>query len=95
MYKNLLVSIPTERSPRPVIDGAISLAARYQAQLDAVARALLQQETIERSALSALLAATPAVAPAPLPITEHESPRPIAESSAASLVRRQQQQGST
>jgi cell division protease FtsH len=66
-----------------------------RAQLDAVARALLQQETIERSALSALLAATPAVAPAPLPITEHESPRPIAESSAASLVRRQQQQGST
>jgi nucleotide-binding universal stress UspA family protein len=37
MYKNLLVSIPTERSPRPVIDGAISLAARFQAQLDAVA----------------------------------------------------------
>jgi nucleotide-binding universal stress UspA family protein len=36
MYKNLLVNIPTERSPRPVIDGAISLAARYQAQLDAV-----------------------------------------------------------
>ena len=36
MYKNLLVSIPTERSPRPVIDGAISLAARCQAQLDAV-----------------------------------------------------------
>jgi nucleotide-binding universal stress UspA family protein len=36
MYKNVLVSIPTERSPRPVIDGAISLAARYQAQLDAV-----------------------------------------------------------
>lgn len=37
MYKNLLVSIPTERSPRPVIDGAISLATRFQAQLDAVA----------------------------------------------------------
>ncbi|MGQ0680860.1 universal stress protein [Bradyrhizobium sp.] len=36
MYKNLLVSIPTERSPQPVIDGAISLAARCQAQLDAV-----------------------------------------------------------
>lgn len=36
MYKNLLVNIPTERSPRPVIDGAISLAARYQARLDAV-----------------------------------------------------------
>ena len=36
MYKNLLVNIPTERSPQPVIDGAISLAARYQAQLDAV-----------------------------------------------------------
>jgi nucleotide-binding universal stress UspA family protein len=36
MYKNLLVNIPTERSPRPVIDGAISLAARCQARLDAV-----------------------------------------------------------
>jgi len=36
MYKNILVNIPTERSPRPVIDGAISLAARCQAQLDAV-----------------------------------------------------------
>ena len=37
MYKSLLVSIPTERAPRPVIDGAISLAAHYQARLDAVA----------------------------------------------------------
>ena len=36
MYKNLLVSIPTERSPQPVIDGAISLAVRCQARLDAV-----------------------------------------------------------
>ena len=37
MYKSLLVSIPTELALRPVIDGAISLAARYQARLDAVA----------------------------------------------------------
>jgi len=36
MYKNLLVNIPTERSPQPAIDGAISLAARCQARLDAV-----------------------------------------------------------
>ena len=36
MYKNLLVNIPTERSPRPVIDGAISLAARCKAELHAV-----------------------------------------------------------
>lgn len=36
MYKNLLVVIPTERSPQPVIDGATSLAARCKAQLDAV-----------------------------------------------------------
>lgn len=36
MYKSLLVSIPTERSPQPVMDGAISLATRCQAQLDAV-----------------------------------------------------------
>jgi nucleotide-binding universal stress UspA family protein len=36
MYKNILVNIPTERSPQPVIDGAISLAAHFQAHLDAV-----------------------------------------------------------
>lgn len=36
MYKNLLVNIPTERSPRPAIDGAISLAARCQAELHAI-----------------------------------------------------------
>ena len=36
MYKNLLVNIPTERSPQPVIDGAISLAAHCQARIDAV-----------------------------------------------------------
>jgi len=36
MYKSLLVNIPTERSPRPVIDGAISLASQYKAHLDAV-----------------------------------------------------------
>ena len=36
MFKNLLVNIPSEHSPRSVIDGAISLAARYQAQLDAL-----------------------------------------------------------
>lgn len=37
MYKNIMVNIPTERSPQPVIDGAISVAVRCQAQLDAVA----------------------------------------------------------
>jgi nucleotide-binding universal stress UspA family protein len=37
MFKTLLVNIPTERSPQPVIDGAVSLAARFQARLDAVA----------------------------------------------------------
>lgn len=36
MFRNLLVNIPTERSPRPVIDGAISLAATLKARLDAV-----------------------------------------------------------
>ena len=36
MYRNILVNIPTERPPQPVIDGAISLATRCQAQLDAV-----------------------------------------------------------
>ena len=37
MYRNILVNLPTERSPRPVIDGAISLAVRCKAQLDAMA----------------------------------------------------------
>jgi nucleotide-binding universal stress UspA family protein len=36
MYRNLLVSIPSERPPQPVIDGAISLATRCKAKLDAV-----------------------------------------------------------
>jgi nucleotide-binding universal stress UspA family protein len=36
MFKNLLVNIPTERSPQPVIDGAISLATRLHARIDAV-----------------------------------------------------------
>jgi nucleotide-binding universal stress UspA family protein len=37
MYRNILINIPTEHSPRSVIDGAISLASRCQARLDAVA----------------------------------------------------------
>lgn len=37
MYKSLLVHIPTERSPRPAIDGSISLAMACGAHLDAVA----------------------------------------------------------
>lgn len=37
MYKNLLVQIPTERSPRPAIDGSVSLAMASGAHLDAVA----------------------------------------------------------
>lgn len=37
MYKQLLVHIPTERSPRPAIDGAVSLAMACDAHLDAMA----------------------------------------------------------
>ena len=37
MYKNLLVHIPTERSPRPAIDGSDSLAMNWGAHLDAIA----------------------------------------------------------
>lgn len=37
MFKNLLVHVPTERSPRPAIDGSISLAMSCGAHLDAVA----------------------------------------------------------
>jgi len=36
MIKDLLVHIPTERPMRPVIDGAVSLAAGFNAHLDAV-----------------------------------------------------------
>ena len=36
MLKNLLVHIPSERMIRPIIDGAISLAVRRAAHLDAV-----------------------------------------------------------
>jgi nucleotide-binding universal stress UspA family protein len=37
MYRNLLVHIPTERSPRPAIEASISLAKMCDARLDAVA----------------------------------------------------------
>ena len=37
MYRNLLVHIPTERSPRPAIDGSISLALTSGAALEAIA----------------------------------------------------------
>ena len=37
MYKDILVLIPTERPMRAVIDGSISLAARLNAHIDAVA----------------------------------------------------------
>jgi nucleotide-binding universal stress UspA family protein len=37
MYRNLLTHIPTERSPRPAIDGSISLAMTFGADLEAVA----------------------------------------------------------
>lgn len=36
MLNDILVHIPTETHPRPVIDGAISLAAKHNAHLDAV-----------------------------------------------------------
>ena len=37
MYRNLLVHLPTELSPRPAIDGSISLALTFAANLEAVA----------------------------------------------------------
>ncbi|MBB4381652.1 Universal stress protein family protein [Bradyrhizobium sp. Rc3b] len=37
MYKDILVHIPTERPMRSAIDGSISLAAQFNAHLDAVA----------------------------------------------------------
>jgi nucleotide-binding universal stress UspA family protein len=37
MYRNLLVHIPTERSPRPVIEASISLAKACGADLEAIA----------------------------------------------------------
>jgi nucleotide-binding universal stress UspA family protein len=37
MFKNILVHIPTERSVRPVVDAAVSLAAARRLHLDAIA----------------------------------------------------------
>ncbi|WP_050629096.1 universal stress protein [Bradyrhizobium viridifuturi] len=37
MFKNILVHIPTELSPRPAVDGSVSLALDTGAHLDAVA----------------------------------------------------------
>ena len=37
MIKDILVHIPTERSAGPVIDGSVSLASKFGAQLDALA----------------------------------------------------------
>lgn len=37
MYRNLLVHIPTERSPRPAIDASVSLAMACSAELNAFA----------------------------------------------------------
>jgi nucleotide-binding universal stress UspA family protein len=37
MFKNLLVLIPSERPPRPVIDGAVLLTMTYGGHLDALA----------------------------------------------------------
>jgi len=37
MFKDLLVHIPTERSPRPAIDASVSLAMSASAHLDAIA----------------------------------------------------------
>ena len=37
MINDILVHIPTERPPRPVVDAAVALAARFGAHLDAIA----------------------------------------------------------
>ena len=37
MFKNILVHIPTELSPRPAVDGSVSLALGIGAHLDAMA----------------------------------------------------------
>lgn len=59
MIKNILVHIPTERPPRPVIDASITLAATFGARLDAFALGYIST----RAAAFALDgAAVPAVA---------------------------------
>jgi nucleotide-binding universal stress UspA family protein len=45
MIKDVLVHIPTERQMRPVVDGAVSLAAAYSAHLDAVAIGYVSEST--------------------------------------------------
>jgi nucleotide-binding universal stress UspA family protein len=42
MVKDILVHIPTERPPRPVIDVSISLAQSFRAHLDAIAAGYIQ-----------------------------------------------------
>lgn len=37
MFRDLLVHIPTERSPQPAIDASVSLAISTGAHLDAIA----------------------------------------------------------
>lgn len=45
MIKDILVHIPTERPMRPVIDGSVSLAASFNAHLDAVSAGYVATST--------------------------------------------------
>ena len=60
MIKDILVHIPTERPPRPVIDASVSLAMAFGAHLDAVAIGYIPTSTayaIDGSAALAIAAA--------------------------------------
>jgi nucleotide-binding universal stress UspA family protein len=45
MIKDILVQLPTEKQVRPVVDGAVSLAASYGAHVDAVAVGYVSERT--------------------------------------------------
>lgn len=45
MIKDILVQLPTEKQVRPVVDGAVSLAAAYGAHVDAVAVGYVSEST--------------------------------------------------
>src|SRR5689334_22762199 len=45
MIRDILVHLPTERQVRPVVDGAVSLAASHGAHVEAVATGYVSEST--------------------------------------------------
>jgi nucleotide-binding universal stress UspA family protein len=73
MIRDILVHIPTERQVRPVVDGAVSLAAAHHAHLDAVAMGYVSDSTASMIASGTALTG----------VFELESERAMARANAA------------